>query len=73
MSLPGLTNEIQLMAGAIELLDSYTLGFYELEEDADVELLLQPEIYINVTVTLLRKQVSDGRHVQYGSHLTCPQ
>ena len=53
----GMNNEIRLMVGSTELLDSYTLGFYDIEADSDMQMIFQPDVFINVNVQLLRKQV----------------
>lgn len=45
------------MVGSTELLDSYTLGFYDIEADSDMQMIFQPDVFINVNVQLLRKQV----------------
>ena len=45
------------MFGSTELLDAYTLSFYEIESDSDLQMIFQPDVFINVTVQLLRKQV----------------
>ncbi len=53
----GMTNAMRLLYDDTELQDIYSLGFYNIHDDCDLQLLFQPDAFINVTIQLLRKQV----------------
>ncbi len=53
----GMTNAMRLLYDDTELQDIYSLGFYNIQDDCDLQLLFQPDAFINVTIQLLRKQV----------------
>ena len=54
-----MNNEIRLMFGSTELLDAYSLGFYDIESDSDLQMIFQPDVFITISVQLLRKQVKN--------------
>ena len=60
-----MTNAMRLLYDDTELQDIYSLGFYNIHDDCDLQLLFQPDAFINVTIQLLRKQV---HLIEYNLH-----